>query len=412
MHPITLTDMILRGQQIITEGSAQQFLSGLVQAQPPGSGAQAQSTGSGAQAQPPGSGAQAQSTGSGAQAEPTGSGAQAARVAPATRGFAKLKAQFGQQSTRTAGSNAIGLGAQDTRSGHGMVLANPHFPWRGTERFWMAQLEVPGSYDMEGGTLMGFPLIGIGFNRNIAWTHTVSTSRRFVMYQLHLVPGDPTSYFLNGKATKMGRVTVSVKFAGKTVSHTFYTTHWGLVVDVPAVPGNAYIWNSSSAYALYDAVAPNGPRAADQYLRMGQATSVQALYRVEAKWLAIPTFNTIAADDHGNAYYGDVGATPAVSQAEINTCMPTGDPDAGVPAGARGHARRLAHLMRAGELRRNAAEGHLHRSPAAAPFRRDYVENSNDSFWLANSVHPLTGLLADHRPDRHARICGPGSATR
>lgn len=392
VHPITLTDMILRGQQIITEGSAQQFLSGLVQAQPPGSGAQAQSTGSGAQAQPPGSGAQAQSTGSGAQAEPTGSGAQAARVAPATRGFAKLKAQFGQQSTHTAGSNAIGLGAQDTRSGHGMVLANPHFPWRGTERFWMAQLEVPGSYDMEGGTLMGFPLIGIGFNRNIAWTHTVSTSRRFVMYQLHLVPGDPTSYFLNGKATKMGRVTVSVKFAGKTVSHTFYTTHWGLVVDVPAVPGNAYIWNSSSAYALYDAVAPNGPRAADQYLRMGQATSVKALYRVEAKWLAIPTFNTIAADDHGNAYYGDVGSTPAVSQAEINTCMPPGIPVlvfqqarvvtldgsrtscapasfAGTPQKGIFTARQLPHL-----------------------FRRDYVENSNDSFWLANPSHPLTGF--------------------
>jgi acyl-homoserine-lactone acylase len=76
-----------------------------------------------------------------------------------------------------------------------MVLANPHFPWRGTERFWMAQLNVPGRYDVEGGTLMGFPLIGIGFNRDIAWTHTVSTDRRFVAYQLKLVRGDPTSYY-------------------------------------------------------------------------------------------------------------------------------------------------------------------------------------------------------------------------
>ena len=25
-------------------------------------------------------------------------------------------------------------------------------------------------------------------------------------------------------------------------------------------------------------------------------------------------------------------------------------------------------------------------------FRRDYVENSNDSFWLANPAHPLTGF--------------------
>ena len=113
-----------------------------------------------------------------------------------------------------------------------MVLANPHFPWRGTERFWMAQLDVPGQYDVEGGTLMGFPMIGIGFNRNIAWTHTVSTSRRFVAYQLNLVPGDPTSYYLDGKPTKMGTITVAVKYGSTTVRHTFYTTHWGLVANV------------------------------------------------------------------------------------------------------------------------------------------------------------------------------------
>src|SRR6202000_193423 len=77
---------------------------------------------------------------------------------------------------------------------------------------------------------------------------------------------------------------------------------------------------------LYDAVAPVGPRAANQYFRMGQATSVKNLYDVEAKWLAIPTFNTIAADDHGNADCGDVGATPAVSQAKLDTCLPSGLP--------------------------------------------------------------------------------------
>lgn len=47
---------------------------------------------------------------------------------------------------------------------------------------------------------------------------------------------------------------------------------------------------------------------------------------VEAKYLAIAEFNTIAADDHGNAYYGDIGTTPAVSQAEINACLPPGEP--------------------------------------------------------------------------------------
>ena len=356
MRPITLTDMILRGAQIVTEGSAQQFLSGIVQAQPPAGGAQA------------------------------------ARAVPATTGFGRLKSQFGPQSTRDAGSNGVGLGSRDTRSGNGMVLANPHFPWRGTERFWMAQLDVPGRYDVEGGTLMGFPLVGIGFNRHIAWTHTVSTSRRFILYQLHLVPGDPTSYLLDGKPTKMGHTTVSVNFGGKTARHTFYTTRWGPVVDVGAVPGDAYIWNSSTAYALYDAVAPAGPRAANQYFRMGQATSVKNLYDIEAKWLAIPTFNTIAADDHGNAYYGDIGATPAVSQAKLNACLPSGLPTL---------VFEQARIVTLGGERGSCAPANVAGTPqrgifsaAQLPhlFRRDYVENSNDSFWLANPSHPLTAF--------------------
>jgi acyl-homoserine-lactone acylase len=356
VHPITLTDMFLRGEQIVTEGSAQQFLSGIVDAAPPATASQA---------------------------------AIARRLSSAKPNPAALRAQFADQAERAQGSNAIGLGTLGTRSGDGMLLANPHFPWRGTERFWMAQLDVPGKYDVEGGTLMGFPLIGIGFNRNIAWTHTVSTSRRFVAYQLNLVPGDPTSYYLDGKPTKMGRLTVTLRYGSHIVRHTFYTTRWGLVALVAAAH---YGWDSSHAYAIFDAVAEDGPRAADQFLRMGQATSVKSLYDVEAKWLAIPTFNTIAADDRGNAYYGDVGATPAVSQAEIKACLP-----AGLPTLVYQQARVVTLDGSRTACAPASFKGTPQRGIFAAKylphtFRRDYVENSNDSYWLANPAHPLIGF--------------------
>jgi acyl-homoserine-lactone acylase len=358
VRPITLSEMILRGAQIVTEGSSQQFLSGIVSAAPP-------------------------------SAQTAADPAAARRAASRKPDLSALKQQFGDQADRAQGSNGIGLGALDTRSGHGMVLANPHFPWRGTERFWMAQLDVPGQYDVEGGTLMGFPLVGIGFNRNIAWTHTVSTTRRFVAYQLNLVPGDPTSYYLNGKPTKMGTVTVSVSYGGTTVKHTFYTTHWGLVTEVPAA---TYGWDATHAYALYDVTAADGPRAADQYLRMGQATSVHALYDVEAKWLAIPTFNTLAADDHGNAYYADLGDTPAVSAAEIKRCLPAGLPTLVFNA---------ARVVTLDGSQTSCAPANYPGTPQPGIFpakymphifRRDYVENSNDSYWLASPSHPLTGF--------------------
>jgi acyl-homoserine-lactone acylase len=363
VRPITLTDVLMRGVQITTEASSQQFLSHMVDTAPPA-----------------------------AQTQTAGAGAATAAQAPTASSLAALRAQF-DAADRPEGSNGVGLGAQDTRAGIGMLLANPHLPWKGTERFWMAQLEVPGSYDAEGGTLEGFPLVvGIGFNRNIAWTHTNSTDERFVLYQLKLVPGDPTSYYLDGKAVKMGRVTVGVRFGGRTVRHAFYTTRWGTLVSVPEVPAHAYVWNRSTAIALYDATGAVGARTADEYFRMGQATSVHDLYDVEAKWLAIPTFNTIAADDSGNAYYGDVGVTPAVGQSEINACVPAGIPKlvfeqanlvtldgslascapadfSGTPEKGIFPARELPHL-----------------------FRRDYVENSNDSYWLANPSHPLSGF--------------------
>ncbi|HET8977879.1 MAG TPA: penicillin acylase family protein [Solirubrobacteraceae bacterium] len=364
VHPITLADMLLRGVQITTEASSQQFIPGITGAAPPAAGTAAART-----AHAPRS---ARSQGN----------------AAAQADLPALKRQF-DTADRAEGSNGIGLGAQDTRSGHGMVLANPHFPWRGTERFWMAQLDVPGRYDMEGGTLMGFPLVGIGFNRHIAWTHTVSTDDRFVAYQLKLVPGQPTSYYLNGRAVRMGRIRVSFRFRGHTVRHTFYTTRWGVVATVAAA---GYEWTPTTAYALHDATFADGPRAADQYFRMGQAGSVKALFRVEARWLAIPTFNTMAADDRGNAYYGDVGTTPAVSAAEIKSCMPPGLPSL---------VFTVARVVTLDGSRTSCAPASFRGTPQKGIFparylphlfRRDYVENSNNSYWLANPSHPLTGF--------------------
>ena len=79
-----------------------------------------------------------------------------------------------------------------------------------------------------GGTLGGFPAIGSGFNESLAWTHTTSTARRFVIFKLKLVPGDPTSYIVNGKPEKMGTQTVTA--GGRT--HTFYTTRYGVVFNL------------------------------------------------------------------------------------------------------------------------------------------------------------------------------------
>ncbi len=365
VRPITLTDVLLRGYQITTEASSEQFISAEVDASPPAASTPAASS---------------------TTAPRTGGAASSGLPNPAPSRLAALAGELRPSAHGTLGSNGIGIGSQDTAAGDGMVLANPHFPWQGTERFWMAQLTIPGQYNVEGGTLMGFPLIGIGFNRDLAWTHTVSTSFRFTFYQLKLVPGDPTRYYVDGKPYPMGTEKVAVNTGRRIVHHTFYTTRWGPVVDV----GEAgYHWTATTAYAMDDSMFDDAFRAANQYLRMGQATSVEDLFRVEAKYLAIPTFNTIAADDTGHAYYADLGNTPNVPDSLIKACMPQGAPRlvfsvAGVVT-LDGSRAACAWKTDPG----TPVPGIFNASHMPHTIRTDYVENSNDSYWLANPSAPF-----------------------
>ena len=205
----------------------------------------------------------------------------------------------------------------------------------GTERWWMAHLTVRGRYDVMGGTIGGFPAIGSGFNKSLAWTHTTSTARRFVVFKLKLVPGDPTSYLVDGKPERMGTQTVTA--GGRT--HTFYTTRYGVVFNL----SNAgYLWTTDSAYALGD-VEEGNLRGANQYIEMGQARSVGELLKVEQRYLGIPTFNTIAADRGGRALYTDTGAIPRnAPQGPYRRLPPRRGRRARLPRGAGDHAKRVA----------------------------------------------------------------------
>ena len=74
--------------------------------------------------------------------------------------------------------------AEQGRHGAGQ----PALPWRGTERFYEHHLTIPGKIDVTGAALMGAPVVNIGHNRHVAWTHTVSTARRFVIHRLTSLP--------------------------------------------------------------------------------------------------------------------------------------------------------------------------------------------------------------------------------
>ena len=135
--------------------------------------------------------------------------------------------------------------------GHALVRAAP---------------EDPGQADAIGAALQGVPVVNVGFNRHVAWTHTVSTARRFAAYELKLAPGDPTSYIVDGKAVPMRARTVRVG----SRSHTFYETRWGPVVVRPDATLN---WTADTAYALADINADN-LRLTNQWAAWDRSRSV------------------------------------------------------------------------------------------------------------------------------------------
>ncbi|GAB3849898.1 penicillin acylase family protein [Micromonospora andamanensis] len=298
------------------------------------------------------------------------------------------------------GSNAYGLGRGATTSGTGMLLANPHFPWDGDERFYRMRLKVPGRYDVEGAALIGDPLIEIGHNGKVAWSHTVSTARRFVWHQLALVPGDPTSYRYDGRTRKMTARTVTVQTPAGPVSRTLYDTHFGPVVVVPG----RFDWTADTAYAITDVNTTNN-RALDGWLAMGRARSVGELRSVLDRRQFLPWVNVIAADRYGRALYADHSVVPRVTDSLATACIPASFQSLYATSGQAvlDGSRSSCEL---GRDRDAAVPGIL--GPANLPtlVRDDYVTNSNDSYWLANPARPLVGyprIVGDERTVRSLR---------
>ena len=313
-----------------------------------------------------------------------------------------LAMQFRVGETPGVGSNGIALGSQATGMSGGLLLGNPHWYWAGPDRFYQARLTIPGKLDVAGVSFLGIPVIMIGFNRNVAWTHTVSTARRFGLFQLTLTPGDLISYQLDGKAVPMTAVPVSVQVRQpdgsiKTISRTFYNTQYGPIVNL-SDQAPAMGWSARTAIALRDINAANF-RIFESFLAWDQADSLDTFITDQKHAAAMPWVNTLAIGRHdGRAWYADIGAVPGVPDDLVAACTtPMGKAfDKEVPGvpfldGSRSACdwRTMPGAVQAGAM-----------PPQAMPqlARTDFVANMNNSAELANPQAPLRGFPAVFGP--------------
>jgi acyl-homoserine-lactone acylase len=294
------------------------------------------------------------------------------------------------------GSNGYGIGSESSQTEYGLQLGNPHFPWRGNLRFYMLHLTIPGQLDAMGATITGIPIVLIGFNQNVAWSHTVSTGNRFTLYEVKLVDDDPMRYQYDGEERDIEAVpvTIQVKLEDGTLedrSDAIYFTHYGPIINGGLLSPLLEGWpNPFGSLLTYRDANLTNNRAISYWEAMDKSQSIDDLEEA-LKIIGNPWTNTIAADRNGEALYADVSVVPNVSTEQLNLCndsiITMQINDRGFPAlnGSKSECEWGSD--------EDAPEDGIFGYGNLPKLRtREYVGNSNDSYWLSNPDQLTTGF--------------------
>ncbi|MDX1705373.1 acylase [Pseudidiomarina sp.] len=291
-----------------------------------------------------------------------------------------------------AGSNGWAIGSDLSATGQGMLIANPHFPYTGNQRFWQFGIEVPGEMKVVGGSLSGMPgIINIGFNENVAWTHTFSTAARFTVHRLTLdtADSDRTTYMLDGEPVAMTRKQHEIEVASGPSSsillqRSSYHSEFGPIIVIPnALPWGTDATGQEVAYALYDANLPNYD-ILEHWLGMNLASNIAEYKQTFVDYTGTIFNNAMAVDKDGNAFFTDGSSVPDIDSAAIA--------DWAADPLYQALTKQVGLFIFPGDESRFIPQGKVPYERAPKLERSDFVQNSNDSFWLTNPAEPITGV--------------------
>lgn len=303
------------------------------------------------------------------------------------------------------GSNAIALGRDKTASGQGMLLANPHFMWEGELKFFESQLTVPGLLNVYGVSLMGVVGVLIGFNEQVAWSHTVSHAARGSFYQLALDAENPTVYTYDGAPVSMTSSTYTILVKQEdgqqvALNRTLWRSQYG-----PMVATEELGWTRATAITWRDANVHN-ERIIEQWLHMDLAEDLDRFVQVHEEVDSIPWVYTVAVDAGGEAFFADGSSVPYLSDASLSEWQAALEHDVltqvawelGAPL-LDGSKPQNAWVEASGAVRSGLVPFEL----APKLFRADYVANGNDSHWLTHHEDRLEGFSPMFGPERTGR---------
>jgi acyl-homoserine-lactone acylase len=307
------------------------------------------------------------------------------------------------------GSNGWALGKNKTEGGKGMLLSNPHFPWAGHLRLVQSHLKMPGELNVTGVGFVGVPGVLIGFNENMAWTHTVSQSKKMTLYTLELDPANHLRYKFGDAYLDMTSQehTINVKGIGE-MTKTLYSTHYGPMIS--------WDYFGTGQVMTYRDANVGNINIVPQWLAMNKAKNLAEFKQAFIDHQGDPWVNTIATDTEGNAFYIDASRTanllPPVDDG-IKTLLNT--PLAYLPAETQPIAGALQSVWQEGKGQlvlsgsdplyswwtdpSTPVAGTVSYKNSPKLTSDDYVFNANSSHWLSNTEEPLEGYSIVYGPE-------------
>lgn len=200
-----------------------------------------------------------------------------------------------------AGSNAWAFAPSRTKSGHAILVRNPHLSW--TAGYYEAHLTVPGRLNFYGDFRIGgvFAIIG-GFSQYLGWSTTNNGPDLDEVYALKADPDKPDHYLIDGLSLPLQRRMVTAEFKnGDAVAletREFLFTPYGPVIHR----------DEGKIYVLKQA-GDGEYRRGQQFTRMLLARNLEE-WKEAMRMQAITASNYTYADAEGNIFYVWNATTP------------------------------------------------------------------------------------------------------
>ena len=192
-------------------------------------------------------------------------------------------------------SNVIAVGPERSSDNYTRLLLNTHQPWDGPTSWYEAHVHSEEGWNMVGGLFPGSPVIFVGHNKDIAWSHTVNHPDLVDIYELEMNPENDNQYLMDGNWVDLIEYTsrIKVKLWGPfkwTVKIKSYKSIHGPVIK-----------QDDNTFAIrYSGM--NEMRTLEQWYRMNKSQNLNE-FKSAMKMMSIPMFNTGYADKFGNIYY-------------------------------------------------------------------------------------------------------------